>query len=188
MTAQIEGARVLIITSNTGVEHDELTVPRDRLRELGAVVTHAAIENEPVHTFRHDLQPDETVEPDGTIAAVDPADPDLLVVPGGTVNADQLRVHEPARELVRALSAAGTPVAAICHGPWLLVDAEVLPGTTVTSYPSLRADLENAGASWVDEPVVRCEQDTWHLITSRRPGDIPDFVEAIAGLLPAHRA
>ncbi|MFC9995427.1 type 1 glutamine amidotransferase domain-containing protein [Nocardia sp. NPDC127526] len=179
MPVRLDGVRVVIATSNAGVEHDELVVPRDRLRERGAQVGFAAMKNEPVRTFRHDLEPEATVRPDLALEDVDPDEVDLLIVPGGTVNADKLRVHEPARELVRALAARGRPIAAICHGPWLLVDAGVLPGKTVTSYGSLRVDLVNAGGTWVDEPVVRSADDGWTLITSRRPDDLPQFVEAI---------
>ncbi|MFF2555328.1 type 1 glutamine amidotransferase domain-containing protein [Nocardia sp. NPDC058058] len=183
MPTQLDGARVLIATSNTGVEHDELIVPLNGLRERGALVVHAALKNEPVHTFRHDLDPAATVQPDIALGEVDPGKIDLLVIPGGTVNADKLRIDESARELVRTLAAAGTPIAAICHGPWLLVDAGVLPGMTLTSYASLRTDIENAGGKWMDEPVVRTEYDDWTLITSRKPDDLPDFIDAITDLL-----
>ncbi|MGX1806215.1 DJ-1/PfpI/YhbO family deglycase/protease [Nocardia sp. NPDC055321] len=183
MTGSLDGKRVLVITSNTGVEHDELAVPRDQLRAAGAAVTHAAIEHEPVRTFRHDLDPAERVHPDLAIEAVDPADYDALVIPGGTVNADKLRVHDPARALVQALVESGTPIAAICHGPWLLVDSYVLPDKTLTSYPSLRTDIVNAHGNWVDEPAVTCTNKDWPLITSRRPDDLPNFVAAITELL-----
>ncbi|WP_280267806.1 type 1 glutamine amidotransferase domain-containing protein [Nocardia wallacei] len=179
MSARLDGTHVLIVTSGAGVEHDELVQPRDRLRERGARVTHAAPKGEAVHTYRHDLEPAETVRPDAALDAVHPDDVDVLVVPGGTVNADNLRTDDRARELVRALSAAGKPIAAICHGPWLLVDAEVVRGMTLTSYPSLRTDIVNAGGTWVDEPVVRSVRDGFALITSRNPGDLPDFIDAI---------
>ncbi|MFI6869451.1 type 1 glutamine amidotransferase domain-containing protein [Nocardia sp. NPDC050406] len=183
MSAQLDGARVLIVTSNAGVEHDELLVPRDKLRERGARVMHAAMKGEGVQTYRHDLEPAETVQPDMALDAVDPADIDLLVIPGGTVNADKLRMDERAQDLVRTLSSAGTPVAAICHGPWLLVDAGVVPGKSLTSYASVRTDIVNAGGRWVDEPVVRDEENGWTLITSRKPDDLPDFVDAITDRL-----
>lgn len=183
MSALLDGARVLIVTSNAGVEHDELVVPRDRLRERGASVRHAALKGEGVQTYRHDLEPAETVQPDLALDAVDLADIDVLVIPGGTVNADKLRMDDRARDLVRTLSAAGTPIAAICHGPWLLVDAGVLPGKTLTSYASVGTDIVNAGGNWVDEPVVRSDDNGWPLITSRKPDDLPDFVDAITDRL-----
>ncbi|MGW4121744.1 type 1 glutamine amidotransferase domain-containing protein [Nocardia sp. NPDC004711] len=183
MSAELEGVRALIITANTGVERDEIAVPRDQLRARGAHVTHAAVEAIDVHTYRHDLIPSETLRPDAALADVDPGAFDVLVIPGGTVNADKLRTDSGARELVRSVVAAGRPIAAICHGPWLLVEAAVVADRTVTSYPSLRTDLINAGAAWVDEPVVRSDGDGWTLITSRNPDDLPDFVDAIAAEL-----
>ncbi|MEU1426980.1 type 1 glutamine amidotransferase domain-containing protein [Nocardia sp. NPDC005746] len=180
MSAELDGVRVLIVTSNTGVERDELVVPRDQLRARGAFVTHAAAEDIDVQTFRHDLIPSEPVRPDLALSEVDPGSFDGVVIPGGTVNADKLRTNATARELVRSLIAADRPIAAICHGPWLLVEAAVVAGKTLTSYHSLRTDLVNAGATWVDQPVVRSDAEGWTLITSRRPDDLPDFVDAIA--------
>ncbi|MCX4092980.1 type 1 glutamine amidotransferase domain-containing protein [Nocardia sp. alder85J] len=179
MPGQLQDARVLIVTSNTGVEHDELVVPRDRLRQRGARVIHAAEHDAPVRTYHHDLEPDEEIRPDTTLDAVDPSEVDLLIVPGGTVNADRLRANDYARRLVRAAAGAWKPIAAVCHGPWLLVDAGVLPGKRLTSYPTLSTDIRNARGEWVDRPVVRDDSDGWTLITSRRPADLPDFVDAI---------
>ncbi|MEV6072325.1 type 1 glutamine amidotransferase domain-containing protein [Nocardia sp. NPDC052001] len=183
MSGELAGRRIAIITSNTGVEHDELVVPRDRLRERGARVVHAAMKAEPVHTYRHDLEPAETIEPDIGLDGVGTGDFDLLVIPGGTVNADKLRMDARARELVRAFTAEGKPIAAICHGPWLLVEADVLPGKTLTSYESVRTDITNAGGTWVDEAVVRSDEKGWPLITSRKPDDLPDFVDGITAAL-----
>ncbi|WP_431953012.1 type 1 glutamine amidotransferase domain-containing protein [Nocardia lijiangensis] len=178
--AELDGARVLVLTSNTGVEHDELLVPRDELRKRGAQVTHAAPKSEPVQTFRHDVDKDETVSPDAALDAVDVDDFDALVVPGGTVNADKLRVDERAVALAKDFAGAGKPIAAICHGPWLLVEADLVRGKTLTSYHSVRTDVGNAGGSWVDEPVVRSPEGGWTLITSRAPRDLRDFVGAIS--------
>ncbi|WP_458688798.1 type 1 glutamine amidotransferase domain-containing protein [Nocardia tengchongensis] len=180
MSVELDGVRVLIVTSNTGVERDELIVPRDRLRARGAHVIHAASEDIDVQTFRHDLIPSEPVRPDMALSEVDPDTFDGMVIPGGTVNADKLRTNAVAKELVRSLIAADRMIAAICHGPWLLVESAVVAGKTLTSYASLRTDLVNAGATWVDEPVVRSDAEGWTLITSRKPGDLPDFVDAIA--------
>ncbi|MGW4532354.1 type 1 glutamine amidotransferase domain-containing protein [Nocardia sp. NPDC004340] len=179
MSVELDGVRVLIVTSNTGVERDELLVPRDQLRARGAHVTHAAAEDIDVHTFRHDLIPSEPVRPDMSLNDVNPRSFDAMVIPGGTVNADKLRTNATARELVRSAIAADRPVAAICHGPWLLVEAAVVTGKTLTSYHSLRTDLVNAGATWVDAPVVRSDAEGWTLITSRKPDDLPDFIDAI---------
>ncbi|MFF0494263.1 type 1 glutamine amidotransferase domain-containing protein [Nocardia sp. NPDC003482] len=179
MAAELQGKRVLIVTSNTGVEHDELVVPRDRLRERGAEVTHAAVKQEQVQTFQHDTEPDTTEQPQAALDGVHASDFDILVIPGGTVNADKLRIAEGATALVREFTDAGKPIAAICHGPWALVEAGVLPGKTLTSYPSLRTDIVNAGAEWVDESACRSNGSGWALITSRNPDDLPDFVDAI---------
>uniref|UniRef100_UPI000594FCC2 DJ-1/PfpI family protein n=1 Tax=Nocardia concava TaxID=257281 RepID=UPI000594FCC2 len=107
MPGPLAGFQVAIITSNTGVEHDELVVPRDRLRERGAQVLHAAVKSEPVHTYRHDLEPADTFDPDTTIDSLDPTEVDILVIPGGTVNADRLRTDPHACALIRALTSAG---------------------------------------------------------------------------------
>ncbi|MFI6172807.1 DJ-1/PfpI/YhbO family deglycase/protease [Nocardia sp. NPDC051052] len=180
MPEDLNGTRVLIITSNTGVERDELLVPQKELKQRGATVVHAAPKNEQVQTFEHDTEKDVTVQPDSSFDDVDVEDFDVLVVPGGTVNADKLRAEDRAVELAKAFAAAGKPIAAICHGPWLLVEAELTPDKTLTSYFSLRTDLTNAGGRWVDQPVVRSAENGWALITSRNPDDLDDFSRAIA--------
>ncbi|PXX58681.1 protease I [Nocardia tenerifensis] len=179
MTEELNGTRVLIITSNTGVERDELLVPQKNLKEKGATVVHAAPKNEQVQTFEHDTEKDVAVQPDSAFEDVSVDDYDVLVVPGGTVNADKLRAEDRAVELAKEFAAAGKPIAAICHGPWLLAEAELTPDKTLTSYFSLRTDLNNAGGRWVDEPVVRSAENGWTLITSRNPDDLDDFCGAI---------
>lgn len=171
--------RALFITANTGVECEELLLPMDWLRERGASITHAAPSADSVQTFRHDVDKDAVVQPDTALDQVDPDDFDVLVVPGGTVNADKLRVEDRAVQLAKAFAAAGKPVAAICHGPWLLVEADLLHGKTLTSYRSLHTDILNAGGKWIDQPVVRSGEAGWTLITSRNPGDLAAFSAAI---------
>lgn len=183
--AELDGVRALVVTANTGVEHDELVTPRDRLRERGAMVTHAAPKAERVNTYRHDLEPAESVEPDLGLDEARAGDFDVLVLPGGTVNADKLRMDDRAVALAKDFAAAGKPIAAICHGPWLLAEADLIEGKTLTSYPSLRTDLANAGGTWVDEPAVRSGEGDWTLITSRNPRDLDDFVYAITRELSA---
>ncbi|GAB2532067.1 hypothetical protein GCM10027167_41190 [Nocardia heshunensis] len=134
-------------------------------------------------TYRHDLEPAEIIDPDTTLDSLDPTEIDVLIIPGGTVNADRLRTNPHARALVQALATVGVPIAAICHGPWLLVDAEVIAGKTLTSYPSLRTDIGNAGGWWVDEAVVRSDENGWPLITSRTPADLAAFVDTITAAL-----
>ncbi|WP_378741679.1 DJ-1/PfpI/YhbO family deglycase/protease [Nocardia brasiliensis] len=185
MPEKLNGTRVLIITSNTGVERDELLVPLNELKDKGATVVHAAPDTEQVQTFQHDTDKDVAVRPDTSLDDVKVDDYDVLVVPGGTVNADKLRVEDRALELAKGFAAAGKPIAAICHGPWLLVEAELTPSKTLTSYFSLRTDVSNAGGKWVDEPVVRSTENGWTLITSRNPGDLADFCGAITEELVA---
>jgi len=171
--------RILAIVTNYGVEQDELLVPVRHLRERGATVDVAATTSDPVRTLVGDKDPGEQVRPTLVLSAVDPADYDLLLIPGGTLNADSLRLDETAVGLVRSFSSTGRPVAAICHGPWALVEAGVVKGKTLTSYASLQTDIRNAGAEWVDTSVATDTANGWLLITSRTPGDLDDFVGEI---------
>lgn len=178
--ADLTGRRVLAVVSNYGVEQDELVVPVDRLRAAGAEVTVAAVSREPVQTLVGDKDPGRTVEPSARLADVDPAAYELLLLPGGTLNADSLRLDEDALRIVRSFTDGHRPVAAICHGPWALVEAGVVRGKTLTSYASLKTDLRNAGAKeWVDRSVVSDDSSGWTLVTSRDPGDLDDFVGGI---------
>ncbi|MBO1335705.1 type 1 glutamine amidotransferase domain-containing protein [Streptomyces sp. VRA16 Mangrove soil] len=177
---RLEGRTVLALVTNYGVEQDELLVPLRQLRGEGADVTVAAVSTDPVQTLQGDKDPGESVDPDVTFEALGAASHDLLLIPGGTLNADHLRLQTAAVDTVKAFAADGRPVAAICHGPWALVEADVLRGKTLTSYPSLRTDITNAGAAaWVDEPVVVDRAGGYPLITSRTPKDLDDFVAAI---------
>ena len=181
MAYELKGKKVLIITSNTGVEKPELLEPLVQLRGWGAKVTHAAIKQEPVQTFINDTKPDEQIPCDGFIGEMSEKDFDVLVIPGGTVNGDKIRVDPTAQACVKAFVAAGKPIAAVCHGPWLFVNAEVIKGKTLTSYFSVKLDLLNAGAAqWLDQAVVHCTANGWTLITSRNPNDLSQFSEAIA--------
>lgn len=179
--ATLDGKKILVITTNYGVEQDEIVVPTEQLRERGASVTVAAKETGTIQTLVGDKDPGQTLEPDTTIAGVDAKDFDALVIPGGTINADTLRQESRAATLVQAFAEASKPVAAICHGPWTLVEAGVLSGKTVTSFPSLQTDLRNAGAEWVDQEV----QVDGGFITSRTPDDLTAFVDAIESALTA---
>lgn len=186
MSERLQGKRVLVITANTGIERDELIKPVQALKALGAQVTHASAEGGTTQTFVGDTEKDTTVESDAKLAEVDPAQFDALVIPGGTVNADTLRQNTDAHHLVQAFAQAGKTVAAICHGPWVLINAGVIEGKTLTSYPSVSTDLKNAkAAGWVDAEVKQCGANGWTLITSRTPKDLPAFNEAIAKALEA---
>jgi protease I len=184
--APLTGRRVLAVVTNYGVEQDELVVPVEHLRDEGVDVTIAAVEAAPVQTLVGDKDPGRTLRPDATLAEVAAAEFDALLVPGGTINADTLRRDEHAVALARAFAAGGRPIAAICHGPWLLVEAGVLGGVTLTSYPSLQTDVRNAGAAqWRDEEVVTDEAGGFPLVTSRNPGDLPAFTAALDRVLSA---
>ena len=174
----LSGKNVAIIAV-TFVEDAELTTPRDRLREAGATVRVHSPDGQAIQTVEGDTDPKQEIRADGTFADVDVAAIDALVVPGGTVNADKLRVDETAQQLARQVLEAGKPLAVICHGPWLLVSAGLVDGRRLTSYQSLSVDVSNAGGDWVDEEVVV----DGTLITSRDPGDLDAFVGAIQDAL-----
>jgi protease I len=180
--AALDGKKILVIATNYGVEQDEIVVPTDQLRERGATVTVAAKESGSIQTLVGDKDPGKDVDVDTTLDGVSAGDFDALVVPGGTINADTIRQEPTAIDLVKAFVEAGKPVAAICHGPWTLVEAGVLPGRTITSFPSLQTDVRNAGAEWVDQEV-QVDETGSTIITSRNPGDLPAFVDAIQAAL-----
>lgn len=169
----IRDARILILATH-GVEQAELIVPRDELRKAGAAVDVASPDGKPVRGW---IEKDwgDTIAVDRRIADVDPAAYAALVLPGGQINPDLLRVDPDAMGIVRRFLADGKPIAAICHGPWLLVEANAVRGRTVTSYRSIRTDVENAGGHWVDREVAVDEG----IITSRSPKDLPAFVAKI---------
>jgi len=172
MTA-IRDAKILIIATN-GFEQSELEVPRDKLREAGAEVTIASLDGQKIKGWQH-TDWGRPAEVDIAIKDAKEGDYTALVIPGGVMNPDKLRVDEDAMKLVKAFLASGKPVAAVCHGPWLLVQADALKGRKATSYKSIRKDVENAGATWVDETVVVDNG----IITSRNPDDLPAFVAKI---------
>lgn len=179
-TSTLTGKRIAVLTSETGVEKVELEAPLASIREAGGEAVHVAPSLDPVQTMVGDTSPDATFPPDLSVADATVDDFDALVLPGGTVNADHVRVDEPSVDLVKAFIAAGKPVAAICHGPWALVESGTLPGKTLTSYPSLRTDITNAGGTWVDEQVMHCTAHGWDLITSRTPDDLDAFTATVA--------
>ncbi|MEU6991066.1 type 1 glutamine amidotransferase domain-containing protein [Streptomyces sp. NPDC046465] len=181
----LNGHRVLAIVTNYGIEQDELVVPVQHLRERGAHVDVAAVKAEEIRTLVGDKDPGKTVQPDLTLADADASSYDLLLIPGGTVNADSLRLDETAVSMVRSFAESGRKVAAICHGPWLLVEADVVDGKTLTSYASVATDIRNAKGTWVDKSVMHCGANDWDLITSRTPDDLEDFLREIDDTLGA---
>ncbi len=174
----LTGKKIAIIATSH-FEEAELVTPRDELTKAGAEVRIYSTDTDPIQAVEGDTEPTQKVDVDGTFGDLDVSGVDAVVVPGGTVNADHLRTDEDAQEIVRQALDSDKVVAVICHGPWLLVSAGVAKGRTLTSYPSLSIDLENAGATWQDEEVVVDGK----LITSRNPDDLPAFVEAISEAL-----
>ncbi|MBB3763386.1 type 1 glutamine amidotransferase domain-containing protein [Sphingomicrobium lutaoense] len=172
------GGKAILIMATHGFEESELTGPRELLSRAGATVKIAAPSMDPIQARVHD-EPTIKVDPDMTIDEVDIDDFDALILPGGVINPDSLRRDEKAVALVRRFDAAGKVVAAICHGPWMLVEADVLRGRRATSWPSIRTDMRNAGAELVDEAA--CVDG--RMVTSRQPEDVPAFCDAISRLL-----
>jgi protease I len=164
----------ILFMATDGFENDELFKPRQALLEAGAKVTLASIKTDPIQGEEAGEKAD-TITPDITLDQVDTDDYDALVLPGGVGNPDKLRMQERAVEIVEEFVDDDKLVAAICHGPWLLAEADVIDGKRLTSWPSIRTDLANAGADVVDEEVVQDGK----LITSRKPDDIPAFNAAI---------
>jgi protease I len=174
----LTGKRIAIIATDH-FEEAELVTPRDELAKAGAQVKVYSTSSDPIQAVEGDTRPTQKVEVDGSFSDLDVESVDAVVVPGGTVNADHIRVDEDAQSIVRDANDLDKVLAVICHGPWLLVSAGLAKGRTLTSYPSLADDLRNAGATWVDDEVVV----DGNLITSRNPDDLPAFVEAISEAL-----
>ncbi|MBV8789214.1 MAG: type 1 glutamine amidotransferase [Mycobacterium sp.] len=174
MSNTLQGKKVAILAAD-GVEKVELEKPREALEEAGAQVQVLSLKEGEIQARNHDLEPAGTFAVDRTVAQASVDDYDALVLPGGTVNPDKLRADDSAVSFVRDFVISGKPVAAICHGPWTLVEAGVANGRTLTSYPSIRTDLRNAGANVVDEEV----SVDGNLITSRSPKDLPAFCSTI---------
>jgi protease I len=176
----LTGTKIAVLLANSGVEQVELTTPWQALGDAGAQLTLIAPEKGTVQAFNHDVEKADTFEADVAAADANAGDYDALILPGGTTNADRLRMDADAVRLVTAFAEAGTPIAAICHGPWALVEAGVVDGRTLTSFPSLQTDIRNAGGTWVDEESVTCTAGKFTLVTSRNPGDLDAFVDAAA--------
>jgi protease I len=171
----LTGKKIAFLTAQVGVEKAELESPWQAVLDAGGEPTLVAPERSPVQSMVGDVDKDTTYDPDITVADASATQFDALVLPGGTVNADKVRADEASVALVRAFVEARKPIAAICHGPWALVEAGVLPGKTLTSFPSLRTDIINAGATWVDQTVFHSEDGDWDLVTSRNPDDLDAF-------------
>ena len=175
----IDGAKILIMATNR-FEESELFGPREILLGKGAEVTLASLDRDEIMATVHD-DPGKTITPDLTIAEAREEEYDALLLPGGVGNPDRLRMDEAAVALIRAFDAAGKPIGAICHAPWLLAEADVLRGRRATAWPSIRTDIRNAGATVVDEAAVT----DGHLVTSRKPDDVPAFTAALIAAIEA---
>lgn len=172
---QLRGRRIAILLAPAGTEQVEFTEPKAAVEAAGANVDVISAQPGPARTYNHDLDPGETFTADRAFTEVSAGDYDALVVPGGCVGADKLRGDAHAVRVVREFFDAGKPVGVICHGPWTLVEAGVVRGRTVTSWPTLATDIRNAGGTWVDREVVTDNG----LVTSRKPDDLPAFCAKI---------
>ncbi|WP_066719144.1 type 1 glutamine amidotransferase domain-containing protein [Sphingomonas pituitosa] len=175
--ANLQNARVLMLATD-GFEESELFEPRQALLDAGAQVTLASIKTDPI-TGESGGEKGKSITPDATLDQVELDQFDALVLPGGVGNPDKLRMNTTAVEIVRSFMDSNRLVAAICHAPWLLAEADVVAGRRLTSWPSIRTDLANAGADVVDAEVV----SDGNLITSRKPDDIPAFNRAVIAAL-----
>ena len=184
MPNELQGRTIAFLAAD-GVEKVELEQPRAAVEDAGGRVVLLSVKSGEIEARNHDLEPAGTFTVDREVSGADVTEFDGLVLPGGTVNPDKLRIDESAVAFVRDFVNSGKPVAAICHGPWTLVEADVVRGRTLTSYPSIRTDLRNAGATVVDQQVCL----DGNLITSRSPDDLPAFCQAITDQFantPAH--
>ena len=169
MSADLTGKKIAVLATD-GVEGVELISPREALEQAGATVELLAPQDGTIQLWDH-AEKGGTLTVDRVVSEADPEEYDGLVLPGGVRNADRLRMDTPAVQFVSAIVRRGAPIGVICHGAWILIEAQAVNGRTLTSYPSLRTDLQNAGARWVDQEVVNDNG----LVSSRRPDDLPAF-------------
>ena len=185
MSNELSGKRIAFLVANTGVEQVELTSPWQALSKAGAETVLLAPEKQTVQAVNGDIDKGDTFEPDQAVTDARADDFDAMVLPGGVANPDKLRLVPDAVSFVKAFATSGKPIAAICHGPWTLVEADVVTGKTLTSWPSLQTDIRNAGGEWRDEESFTCPANGFTLVTSRKPDDLDAFnaaaVAAFAG-------
>lgn len=179
---QVSDARILIVATD-GFEEWELFGPRQILQERGAEVVLASLKRDPIQATVHD-DPGKTIRPDLTIDEANADEFDALILPGGVRNPDKLRLHGNVAALITRFAEQGKPIGAICHGPWLLVEADLLRDRTATGWPSIRTDLRNAGAKVVDEAAVT----DGNIVTSRNPDDVEAFTDALIALIESEPA
>ena len=174
MAVSLSGKKIAVLTANEGVEQVELTDPWAAVEKAGGTPVLIAPKAGPVQAYHH-LDKGDTFTATIASDAADVGEYEGLVLPGGVANPDQLRTDAHAVALIRRFFDQGKPVAVICHGPWTLIEADVVRGRSITSWPSLSTDLRNAGAIWVDEEVTVCTQGPNVLVSSRNPDDLPAF-------------
>jgi protease I len=174
----LTGKTIAFLVAPEGVEQVELTEPWKAVQDGGGTPRLVSTDTGTVQAFNH-LDKADTFPVDDTVDGKSAADYDGLVLPGGVANPDYLRMQPAAVAFANSFFAAGKPVASICHAPWTLVEADVVRGRRMTSWPSLKTDLRNAGADWVDEEVVVCESGPNVLVTSRKPDDLKAFCSEI---------
>jgi len=187
MTAQLQGQRVAFVVANEGIEQVELTRPWEAVKQAGGTPELIAPKPGKAQGFNH-LDKGDTFTVDRPTKDLSVDDYDAVVLPGGVANPDQLRMDEPAVGFIRGMIDAGKPVAAICHGPWTLVEADRVRGRTLTSWPSLQTDIRNANGTWVDEQVHVCTGGPNALITSRKPDDLDAFCSTLVKVFGQQRA
>lgn len=178
----LTGKRVAFLVANEGIEQVELTEPWKAVQDAGATPTLIAPESGSAQAFNH-LDKADTFPVDVTVDDASVDDYDMLVLPGGIANPDALRTKPAAVAFAKSFAELGKPIGVICHGPWTLVEAGVLSGRQITSWPSLQTDIRNAGGTWVDEQLVVDTQGPGVLISSRKPDDLPAFTKQLVDTL-----
>ena len=171
----LTGKKIAILIAPRGTEEPEFTKPKEAVEASGGSITVIGLKHGQAQTFNHDLDAGDSYTVDKTVAEVSVDQFDGLIIPGGCVGADKLRADDATVALVRSFFQQAKPVGVICHGPWLLIEAGVIKGRTVTSFSSIRTDISNAGGNWVDQEVVVDKG----LVTSRSPKDLPAFCAKI---------
>jgi protease I len=180
MATSLNGKTIAFLVAPEGVEQVELTEPWKAVEQAGGTPELVSTEVGKVQAFNH-LTPADTFDAEKSADSVSSSDYAALVLPGGVANPDFLRTNDAAVAFVKSFFDAGKPVAVICHGPWTLIEADVVSGRTMTSWPSVATDLRNAGANWVDEEVVECSRGPNTLVSSRKPDDLPAFCNTLVG-------
>ena len=180
MSTSLNGKTIAFLVAPEGVEQVELTEPWKAVEQAGGTPELVSTEVGKIQAFNH-LTPADTFEADKAADSVSASDYAALVLPGGVANPDFLRTNDAAVAFTKSFFDAGKPVAVICHGPWTLIEADVVRGRTITSWPSVKTDLRNAGANWVDDEVVECSRGPNTLVSSRKPDDLPAFCKTLVG-------